>query len=35
MEYQKITLFNNKPNQQTNFRTKYWVEINDDARRET
>ena len=33
MEYQKIiNLLDNKPNQPTKFRTKNWVEINDDAR---
>ena len=33
MEYQKITnLLDNEPNQPTKFRTKNWVEINDDAR---
>ena len=32
MEYQKITnLLDNTPNQPTKFRTKKWVEINDDA----
>ena len=30
MEYQKT--INNTPNQPTKFRTKYWTEINDDAR---
>ena len=31
-EYQKmINLFDNKPSQPTKFRTKIWVEINDDA----
>ena len=34
MEYQKITnLLENTPNQQTKFRTRNWVEINDDVRR--
>ena len=34
MEYQQIiNLLENTPNQPTKFRTKYWVEINDDARR--
>ena len=33
MEYQKIiNLLNNTPNQPTKFRTKKWVEINDDSR---
>ena len=33
MEYQKITNFlDNTPNQPTKFRTKNWVEINDDTR---
>ena len=33
MEYQKIIhLLDNAPNQPTKFRTKYCVEINDDAR---
>ena len=33
MEYQKIiNLLGNTPNQPTEFRTKHWVEINDDAR---
>ena len=33
MEYQKIiNLLNNTPNQPTKFRTKNWVEINDDFR---
>ena len=33
MEYQKIiNLSDNTPNQPTKFRTKNWVEINDDAR---
>ena len=32
MEYQKIiNLLGNTPNQPTKFRTRYWVEINDDA----
>ena len=32
MEYQKkINLLDNTPNQSTKFRTKIWVEINDDA----
>ena len=34
MEHQKIiNLLDNTPNQPTKFRTKNWVEINDDARR--
>ena len=33
MEYQKIiNLLDNTPNQPTKFRSKNWVEINDDAR---
>ena len=33
MEYQKITnLLDNTPKQPTKFRTKYWVEVNDDTR---
>ena len=33
MEYQKlINLLDNTPNQTTKFRTKIWVEINDNAR---
>ena len=33
MEYQKIiTLLENIPNQPTKFRTKKWVEINDESR---
>ena len=32
MEYQKIiNLLDNTPNQPFKFRTKNWVEINDDA----
>ena len=32
MEYQKIIIFlGNTPNQPSKFRTKNWVEINDDA----
>ena len=32
MEYQKIkNLLDNTPNQPSKFRTKNWVEINDDA----
>ena len=30
MEYQKIIILNNTPNQPSKFRTKNWVEINDD-----
>ena len=34
MEYQKIIdLLDNAPNQPTKFRTKNWVEINDESRR--
>ena len=33
MEYQKIINFlDNKLNQPSKFRTKNWIEINDDAR---
>ena len=33
MEYQKmINLLDNTPNQPTKFRTKNWVEIDDDSR---
>ena len=33
MEYQKIiNLLDNKTNQPPKFRTKYWVEINDQSR---
>ena len=33
MEYQKIiNLLENKTNQATKFRTKNWIEINDDSR---
>ena len=33
MEYQKIiNLLDNTPNQPTKFRTKVWVDINDDSR---
>ena len=33
MEYQKlINLLENTPNQPSKFRTKNWVEINDDKR---
>ena len=33
MEYQKmINFLENTPNQPTKFRTKIWVEINDDTR---
>ena len=33
MEYQKIIkLLDNTTNQSTKFRTKNWVEINDDSR---
>ena len=33
MEYQKIiNLLENTPNQPTKFRTKKWVEINDETR---
>ena len=33
MEYQKIATFlNNESNQSSKFRTRNWVEINDEAR---
>ena len=33
MEYQKIiNLLDNAPNQLSKFRTKNWVEINDESR---
>ena len=33
MGYQKIiSLLNNTPSQPTNFRTKKWIEINDNSR---
>ena len=33
MEYHKTRKFlDNTPNQATKFRTKKWIEINDDAR---
>ena len=33
MEYQKVmNLLENRPNQRTKFRTRNWVEINDDSR---
>ena len=33
MEYQKITnLLDNKSNQPSKFRTKNWIEINDESR---
>ena len=33
MKYQKIiNLLNNTPNQPTSYRTKIWVEINDESR---
>ena len=34
MEYQKIiNLLDNTPNEPSKFRTRYWVEINDESRR--
>ena len=34
MEYQKmINLLDNKTNQPSKFRTKNWVEVNDESRR--
>ena len=33
MEYQKIIhMFDNTPNQPSKFRTKNWVEVNDESR---
>ena len=33
MKYQKIiNLLDNTPNQWSKFRTKYWIEINDQSR---
>ena len=33
MEYQKIiNLLDNTPNRKSKFRTKNWIEINDDTR---
>ena len=33
MEYQKIiNLLDNTPSQPSKFRTKYWIEINDESR---
>ena len=33
MEYQKVTNFlDNPPNQSSKFRTKNWIEINDQSR---
>ena len=33
MEYQKIeNLLNNESNQPSKFRTRYWIEINDESR---
>ena len=33
MQYQKIiNLLDNTPNQSTKFKTKNWIEINDDSR---
>ena len=32
MEYQKINLLDNTPNQLSKFRTKNWVKINDESR---
>ena len=32
IEYQKvISLLENKPNEPSKFRTKYWVEVNDES----
>ena len=31
MEYKKNNLLDNISNQSSNFRTKYWVEINDES----
>ena len=32
MEYQKISLLDNSPNQLPKFRTKSWIEVNDQSR---
>ena len=32
MEYQKINFLENTPNQPSKFRTKSWVEVNDQSR---
>ena len=33
MEYQKVIyLLDNAPNQASKFKTKHWVEINDESR---
>ena len=32
MEYQKKNLLDNTPDQQSKFRTKNWVETNNDSR---
>ena len=33
MEYQKISnLLNDAPNQQSKYKTRNWVEINDESR---
>ena len=33
MEYQKIiNLLENRPNQASKFRTKSWIEVNDESR---
>ena len=34
MEYQKINLLDNTSNQPSKFRTKHWLEINDESRGE-
>ena len=31
MEYHKINLLSNTPNQPSKFKTKYWVELNYDS----
>ena len=33
MEYQKINFLQNTSNQRSKFRTKNWVEVNDESRR--
>ena len=33
MEYRKVTnLLDNTPNQPSKFKTKFWIEINDESR---
>ena len=33
MEYHKINLLSNTPDQPSKFKAKYWVELNDDSHR--